>query len=255
MGREESRFRNAKAPEIPFFPDFLLRELIAWYGVLAVLGTLAALFPWDLGVKADAFAPAPAGIRPEWYFLAPFYTLKLIPGHVLGLEGEFVGLLGFGLLALAWVSLPLWAVNRDGSLRRKLVAGAGVTLLAYLSTFSLLRLLAMRYALMLLLAGCRAGGEGLLSGPAIPVSQGDFQAAGGGLRIQRPLSRGVHLRRLPRWRSQLRRSQRRHERRLTDSSARPLGPRFPSFAPGAIPTRTSCASTTPGSAWTSTANI
>jgi hypothetical protein len=45
---------------------------------------------------------------------------------------------GFGLLALAWVFLPLWAVNRNGFLRRKLVAGAGVALLAYLSTFSFL---------------------------------------------------------------------------------------------------------------------
>ena len=101
-------------------------------------GALAALFPWALGVKANAFAPAPAGIRPEWYFLAPFYTLKLIPGHVLHLEGEFVGMVGFGLLALAWIFLPLWAVNRKGSLRRKLVAGAGVTLLAYLTIFSIL---------------------------------------------------------------------------------------------------------------------
>ena len=39
-------------------------------------------FPWELGEKADPFASAPAGIRPEWYFLAPFYTLKLIPSHV-----------------------------------------------------------------------------------------------------------------------------------------------------------------------------
>jgi cytochrome b6 len=129
---------DAKRREIPFFPDFLLRELIAWYGALAVLGSLAALYPWPLGTKANPFAPAPAGIRPEWYFLAPFYTLKLIPPHVMGLEGEFVGLVGFGLLALAWISLPLWAVGRNGSIRRKLVAGAGIALLAYLSTFSIL---------------------------------------------------------------------------------------------------------------------
>jgi cytochrome b6 len=128
--------REGEPREIPFVPDFLLRELIAWYGALAVLGSLAALFPWPLGVKANPFAPAPAGIRPEWYFLAPFYTLKLIPAHVIGLEGELVGLAGFGLLALAWTFLPLWAVGRDGSIRRKLVAGAGIVLLAYLSTFS-----------------------------------------------------------------------------------------------------------------------
>jgi cytochrome b6 len=129
---------NGKVREIPFFPDFLLRELIAWYTVLAVLGSLAALLPWTLGVKADPFSPAPAGIRPEWYFLAPFYTLKLIPAHVLGIEGELVGLVGFGLIGLAWTLLPLWALDRSGNVRRKLIAGAGVALLAYLSTMSLL---------------------------------------------------------------------------------------------------------------------
>jgi cytochrome b6 len=133
----KSDTRDGKPREIPFFPDFMLRELIAWYGSLAVLGSLAALYPWPLGAKANPFAPAPAGIRPEWYFLAPFYTLKLIPAHVLGFEGELVGLAGFGLLALAWTLLPLWAVGRDGSIRRKLVAGAGIALLAYLATFSL----------------------------------------------------------------------------------------------------------------------
>ena len=65
----EWRAKPATKSEVPFFPNFLLRELIAWYIVLAILGTLAAFLPWELGVKADAFAPAPAGIRPEWYFM------------------------------------------------------------------------------------------------------------------------------------------------------------------------------------------
>ena len=39
-------------------------------------GRFAALFPWELGEKADPFAPAPAGIKPEWYFLFMFQTLK-----------------------------------------------------------------------------------------------------------------------------------------------------------------------------------
>src|SRR5712692_175299 len=78
---EESRRKGVPIPQMPFFPNFFLRELMAWYAALGVLGSLAAIFPWELGVKADPFAPAPAGIRPEWYFLAPFYTLKLIPSH------------------------------------------------------------------------------------------------------------------------------------------------------------------------------
>ena len=128
----------SKLKQMKFFPNFFLRELMAWYAALGVLGSLAALFPWELGEKADPFAPAPAGIRPEWYFLAPFYTLKLIPSHVWKIEGELLGLAGFGLLAVFWVALPFWATDAKGSHRIRAVTGAGVLLLAYLATFSLL---------------------------------------------------------------------------------------------------------------------
>jgi cytochrome b6 len=52
-----------------FVPDFLLRDLFGWTLALGVLAALAALFPWELGEKADPFAPASANIRPEWYFV------------------------------------------------------------------------------------------------------------------------------------------------------------------------------------------
>jgi quinol-cytochrome oxidoreductase complex cytochrome b subunit len=129
---------KVNVPQMRFFPNFLLRELMAWYAALGVLGSLAALFPWDLGEKADPFALAPAGIRPEWYFLAPFYTLKLIPSHVWKIEGELLGLVGFGLLALWWVALPFWGTTGEGASRVRLVTGVGVVLLAYLATFSVL---------------------------------------------------------------------------------------------------------------------
>jgi cytochrome b6 len=127
-----------RVPEMRFFPNFFLRELMVWYGVLAVLGALAAIYPWELGEKADPFSSAPAGIRPEWYFLAQFYTLKLIPSHVWIFEGEILGILGFGVLAVFWVALPLWAMRRDGSERRRLVSGVGVLMIAYLATFTVL---------------------------------------------------------------------------------------------------------------------
>jgi len=130
--------RGAAIPQMPFFPNFFLRELMAWYAALGVLGSLAALFPWELGTKADPFASAPAGIRPEWYFLAPFYTLKLLPSHVWLIEGELLGLIGFSLLGVFWIGLPFWAVNRQGVHRTRLVTGVGVALLAYLATFSAL---------------------------------------------------------------------------------------------------------------------
>lgn len=129
---------NREIPRMPFFPNFFLRELVAWYAALGALGALAALLPWELGERADPFASAPAGIRPEWYFLAPYYTLKLIPAHVWVFEGEVLGLLAMLLLAIWWSLLPFWAVSREGFLRTRWVTGAGVALLAYLIAFSAL---------------------------------------------------------------------------------------------------------------------
>ncbi len=63
-----------------FFPDFALRDLFGWVAALGVLAAIAALFPWELGEKADPFAPAYQDIRPEWYFVFMFQTLKLVPG-------------------------------------------------------------------------------------------------------------------------------------------------------------------------------
>ena len=121
-----------------FFPNFFLRELMVWYGALAVLGALAAIFPWELGEKADPFASAPKGIRPEWYFLAQFYTLKLIPSHVGIFEGELLGIFGFALLAVTWVALPFWGIHRDGTARVRLVTAVAIVLVAYLATFTVL---------------------------------------------------------------------------------------------------------------------
>lgn len=93
---------------IPFVPDFLLRDLFGWTLALAVLATLAALFPWELGEKANPYAPAPANIRPEWYFMFLFQTLKLVPGgEVLGIEYEAVPILLSGVAALVLLLVPL----------------------------------------------------------------------------------------------------------------------------------------------------
>ncbi len=92
--------------QMRFFPNYVLRDVLAWYVALALLAALAAFYPWELGRKADPFAPVPAGIRPEWYFLAMFHTLKLLPSHVLGIEGEQLGIVGFGLAAALLVVVP-----------------------------------------------------------------------------------------------------------------------------------------------------
>jgi cytochrome b6 len=91
---------------MPFFPNFFLRDLVGWLTALAVLAALAAFMPAHLGDKADPFASAPAGIKPEWYFMFMFQTLKYLPAHVLVFEGEVVGILAFGVGAVFLALIP-----------------------------------------------------------------------------------------------------------------------------------------------------
>jgi cytochrome b6 len=121
--------------EIRFFPNFALRELMAWYVALGLLGALAAMFPWSLGIKADPFSSAPAGIKPEWYFLFMFQTLKLIPSKVLGMDGEMLGILAFGLVGAAVVLLPF--LDREKPVRtRPWITGLACVFLGYMAAMT-----------------------------------------------------------------------------------------------------------------------
>jgi len=124
---------------MPFLPNFLLRDCIGWCIALACLAALAAFLPWELGTKADPFAPAPAGIRPEWYFAWMFQTLKYLPAHILGIEGELLGILGIGAAALLWVLVPF--LDRSpvpGNRVSRLFTLAGWLALAYMAVMTLI---------------------------------------------------------------------------------------------------------------------
>jgi quinol-cytochrome oxidoreductase complex cytochrome b subunit len=132
-GQEARPLRRMK-----FFPNFMLRDLVGWLLAIGALAALAALFPWELGVKADPFAPAPAGIKPEWYFLFMFQTLKYLPAHILGLEGELVGILAFGAGGLLWLAVPF--LNRPPDHRRRRLAFSvfGVLVVAFIAAMTVI---------------------------------------------------------------------------------------------------------------------
>jgi cytochrome b6 len=118
--------------KMKFIPNFLLRDLIGWILAIGVLAALAAIFPWELGEKADPFAPAPAGIKPEWYFLFMFQTLKYLPAKILGIDGEVLGIMAFNVVALLLFIVPF--VDREpGNRKRRLIFNViGIIALLYI---------------------------------------------------------------------------------------------------------------------------
>jgi len=129
--------KNPNRKSIPFFPHFILRDLLGWLLALLLLVVLASIFPWELGEKADPLAPAPAGIRPEWYFLFMFQTLKLLPAEIWFVPGELVGALAFAVGGLLWVLIPLLDKNPTGRWGHW-VSRLGWVVVAYMVAFTIL---------------------------------------------------------------------------------------------------------------------
>jgi cytochrome b6 len=127
---------------MPFFPNFLLRDLLLWLIVLNLLAILAVFFPWELGVKADPFAPAPAGIKPEWYFMFMFQTLKYIPAHVLTINGEVLGVVLFSIGGILWALVPFWDRKSDRGEQNRLVNYFGIFVVIYIIIFTIIGWLA-----------------------------------------------------------------------------------------------------------------
>ena len=110
-GKSEGEFpRRYKHPEyaeedtIPFFPNYIILEVIVAYIVLAGLIILASLLPTGLEEKADPFL-TPEHIKPEWYFLWIYQFIKVPPiivgpGVLANLAGIFIPAIGIALLFL-----------------------------------------------------------------------------------------------------------------------------------------------------------
>lgn len=125
-------------PTMKFFPHFFYRDLVGWLSALGILALLSALFPWELGEKADLFESAPAGIKPEWYFLFMFQTLKILPAKIGIFDGEVVGIIGFGIAGLLLILVPF--LDKKANRGEKSVAFtiAGILALLYIIIFTII---------------------------------------------------------------------------------------------------------------------
>lgn len=135
---EENKSGDKKSKTIPFFPNFLLRDLLLWLLVLNLLAILAVFFPAELGLKADPFSPAPAGIKPEWYFLFMFQTLKYIPAKLFFADGEVVGIMTFGLAGLLWILVPFWDKKSSRGQRNRTINYIGLVVVIFIIVMTII---------------------------------------------------------------------------------------------------------------------
>lgn len=131
--------------QMPFFPNFILRDLLVWLIVLNILAVLSVVFPdgigavhWPLGAKADPFAPPPEVIRPEWYFMFAFQALKMLPAHILFLEGELVGIGAFTIGGIIWALVPFVDRKSANNQRSKYYMAFGYLVLAFIIVMTIL---------------------------------------------------------------------------------------------------------------------
>ena len=123
------KWRNLR--QVPFFPNVFYRDLMIWLVVLGVVVTLATLLPPDIAKKADPLAPPPEGVKPEWYFLFLFQTLKLFPGSLAGMNGETIAIVFIGLAILFLFLVPFFDKKSSLEERSPLFTVIGLAYLLY----------------------------------------------------------------------------------------------------------------------------
>lgn len=122
----EKKIASGDTPrmELPFFPNFMYRELMGWTIAFGALVLLASIFPWELGDKADILKPAPPHIKPEWYFVFMYQTLKYVP--------KLVGVFGFALCGFIWIMLPFFDARSARGEKNTLYTAIGLTIVLYI---------------------------------------------------------------------------------------------------------------------------
>jgi cytochrome b6 len=119
---------------VPLYPDFILRQALVCLWVFAILLTAAILLPAELRPEGDPMAPAPEGIRPEWYFLAAFEAIRL-GGHLtflnsVGVTAELLSLILLGGAIAVSALMPVLDGKGSGRVWKWIVRAAAVTFVA-----------------------------------------------------------------------------------------------------------------------------
>jgi len=127
----------------PFFPNDVIDKGIIVSIVLGIFIAIAFFYP---GLFLPTEIPAdptntPLSIKPEWYFLAAYQTLKIFPTNIFGDAAELMGM-GVQVIAITGLMLlPFLDRSAEKNWRRRpyfiylALGGAGVFVLMTLWGF------------------------------------------------------------------------------------------------------------------------
>lgn len=100
----------------PFYPNFVQKEMFMAAIYFAIMFFIISFLPM-LFLPEDANTPAnpfktPAHIKPEWYFLAPYQMLKLVPNKLLGISIQI-------LVVTLFVFWPFFDTKEEDNILRR----------------------------------------------------------------------------------------------------------------------------------------
>lgn len=130
LGISTPRSQIEGGDETKFFPTFMIRQTAVWAGSLAVLLAFVTIFPANLAHEVNPILPAPAGIRPEWYFLFVFQTLRTF--------SDTVGLGGITLGAIIWLLVPFLDRKASRGERSTFFTLYGIALMVYIAAMTIM---------------------------------------------------------------------------------------------------------------------
>jgi len=158
----------------PFWPNEIMKMMTAVLVTLAVIMFFAILpvLLDSVGLQqlvhaeepADPHGATPVGIKPEWYFLASYEYLRLMPTELLGVSGKTLGVMSQGVALAVLMLVPFWYRKRAGS-RPRMFYRLGIT-----AVLAIVLLLTIK------------GGW-----PAVPAKEGEVHLSLGAYLAHKPL--------------------------------------------------------------------
>lgn len=124
---------------VPFWPNHLLKEVIAVFIMLGLLCSLIVFIPAPMEPKADPFI-TPEHIKPEWVFLAAYQFLKVaeVLSFISPAAPKVLGVLMQGIFVISLFFIPFIDRNKERRpWKRPIAVSLGITGLVLFIIFTI----------------------------------------------------------------------------------------------------------------------